>query len=238
MKHPFKTSWRLSAALFCLMSATSAYAGVEVVPLRTNVVDSKRETTISIENKGSGPELIQIWATPHEVLGLYAKDEKPPFIFSPPLFKIDAGQTQKVRVIYSGRPVTSEQMYRLNVQEVPQAPSGGGSSVQFAFRSVLPLVVRNEKMSRDGMIQAVKVLKWSLVNNALTVRNDSDYVFILDQIQVADEHLHLDKNNQLAINPHTQREIHLDKAVSASKVSYRWFNDAHIPQATESQLTP
>jgi len=237
MKRHFKRSWCFSAAFAGLIGVTSAHAGVEVVPLRTNVVDSKRETTISIENKGNGPELIQIWATPHEVLGPYAKDEKPPFIFSPPLFKIDAGQTQKVRVIYSGNPVTSEKMYRLNVQEVPQSPSGGGSSVQFAFRSVLPLAVRNEKMSRDGMVQALKSLQWTLTNDALAVRNDSDYVFILDQIQVAGEYLHLDKNNQLAINPHTQREIHLDKALIANKVTYRWFNDAHIPQATESPLT-
>lgn len=219
--------------------AHAAFAGVEVVPLQTNIVDTQHETTFSVVNKGDKPMLVQVWATPHETIG--KKGEKVPVLFSPPLFRVDPGVTQKVRAIYTGGAVKDQQLYRLDVQEVPEAPKTGGAVVQFAFRHVLPLTVGNAQMDSEDMAKAVGALKWYLHDGKLTLQNNSVYAMIFGHVKIGTSEIRLDGNNQFTVAPHTSRTIpaadYSGKPVQpGQKVSYQWFNAMHVPVAAQSDL--
>lgn len=217
------------------------HAGVEIVPLQTNVVDSEKEATLTVENKDVKAILVQVWATPHEIVGDHG--EKVPLVFSPPLFKLEPGATQKVRVIYLGGPVVDQKLYRLDVQEVPQAPEKGGAVVQFAFRHILPLTISNKRMTREAMEDAEKSLKWSMGGGNLKLENPTPFVFVIDQITIGESKIKLDENNQFTVSANSSRVI---KAVdvqgkipraSGNEVKFRWFNDMHVPVDAVSEYS-
>lgn len=96
---------------------------------------------------------------------------KPPFVVTPPLFLLRAGEENTLRVAWSGEALARdrESLFTLSIAAIPSGKTGA-NSVQMAFRSALKLIYRPVGLIGDPQ-QAYRHLVWNLTADGLTVRN-------------------------------------------------------------------
>ncbi|RDS84386.1 hypothetical protein DWU99_10520 [Dyella psychrodurans] len=184
----FSNLARLFAAT-CLMALFCAPVQADIVINGTRVIypAKEREVTVQLTNdEKTDPRLVRAWIddgdtskTPDQI--------DVPFTLTPPMFRLDAGKGQALRVIYTksdyhGKPLPAdkESVFWLNVLAVPPKPAGKASenTVQFAFRTRIKLFFRPDGLAGQPDA-APRQLKWKLVSDgaaqALEVYNPSAY---------------------------------------------------------------
>ncbi|EJC6256615.1 TPA: pili/flagellar-assembly chaperone [Klebsiella aerogenes] len=109
---------------------------------------------------------------------------KPPFVVTPPLFLLRAGQENTLRVAWSGEALARdrESLFTLSIAAIPSGKTGA-NSVQMAFRSALKLIYRPVGLIGDPQ-QAYRHLVWNLTADGLTVRNPGPYYVTLFSTRV------------------------------------------------------
>ncbi|KRG52535.1 fimbrial biogenesis chaperone [Stenotrophomonas beteli] len=165
----------IMATLAVAMSfgAFRAEAGVVISGTRVVFPAEKREVSVRLENNGEIPSLVQAWIDNGEGTANDAGAAKVPFLIRPPIFRIDGGRSQVLRVVHSGEPMPQdrESLYYFNVLDVPanKAPAsdGGAPEVRLIVRTQLKLFYRPKGLSREGAQQAPRKLKWSVVKDDL-----------------------------------------------------------------------
>lgn len=147
-------------AALCLQ----AQANVVVTGTRVVYKADEKEVTIRLNNEGGTPSLVQMWldngdpaATPDSA--------KVPFVMTPPLFRLDPGKAQAVRLTYTQEPLPSdrESIFWLNVLDIPPKPekSAGDNNLQIALRSRLKVFFRPGGLPGNAA-EAPRQLRWSL----------------------------------------------------------------------------
>jgi chaperone protein EcpD len=148
----------------CLMGR--AEASVVIGGTRVVYPARSKEVTIKLNNEGAEPALVQVWldsgdqnATPDTA--------NVPFTIVPPIFRIDPGKGQAVRVMYTGEPLATdkETLFWVNMLEVPPkaASSSDHNLLQFAFRTRIKFFFRPAGLPGDAS-SAPDKLVWKLVN--------------------------------------------------------------------------
>lgn len=109
---------------------------------------------------------------------------KQPFVVTPPLFLLRAGQENTLRVAWSGEALAQdhETLFTLSIAAIPSGKTGV-NSVQMAFRSALKLIYRPVGLTGDPQ-QAYRQLAWNLTADGLTVRNAGPYYVTLFSTRV------------------------------------------------------
>nr|WP_199043643.1 fimbria/pilus periplasmic chaperone [Dyella sp. ASV24] len=177
--------------------AVRSQASVVIGGTRVIYPAQDKEVTVKLTNEGTKPALVQIWlddgdekATPDTA--------KVPFTVAPPLFRMDAGKGQAVRLLYTKEPLATdkETLFWVNVLEVPPkaANSDDRNLLQFAFRTRIKLFFRPNGLQGD-VADAPSKLTWKLIpaadgkGLALQVNNPTPYHvnFAHVGIQVADK---------------------------------------------------
>ncbi|MGE8475823.1 MAG: molecular chaperone, partial [Paraburkholderia hospita] len=117
-----KTMGRLLAGVgvACALFAGVAQASVTIGGTRVVYPLDQREVTVKLNNDSRAPSLVQVWMDDGNV-DTKPGDSKAPFVITPPIFRMDAGKSQTLRVMYSGDalPQDRESVYWLNVLDVP-----------------------------------------------------------------------------------------------------------------------
>ena len=175
--------YAMAGALLCAgMFASRADASVVIGGTRVVYPAQDKEVTIKLTNEGSKPALVQVWldsgddkSTPDTV--------KVPFTVSPPIFRMDAGKGQAVRVVYTKEPLATdkETLFWVNVLEVPPKEADDSRNLlQFAFRTRIKMFFRPPGLPGNANTAPEK-LSWKLVNGeggkgvALQVTNPTPY---------------------------------------------------------------
>lgn len=133
------------AGLLALAAATASAKGqLQVRPTQVEVPVGASATRLVLANTGDRPLTAQVrvfaW-TQADGDDRLAKTEL--VQLSPPIVQLAAGAEQLVRVVAQGAPPAGrDATYRLVVDELPTADSGGGSGISLRMRYVLPLYVR------------------------------------------------------------------------------------------------
>ena len=173
----------------CLMALVAPPVRADIVINGTRVIyfEKDREITVQLSNdEKTAPRLVRAWIDGGDVNKTPDQIDVP-FTLTPPIFRLDAGKGQALRVIYTrsdyqGKPLPAnkESVFWLNVLAVPPKLAGKASenTVQFAFRTRIKLFFRPEGM--PGQADAAPgQLKWKLVadgaGQALEVTNPSAY---------------------------------------------------------------
>jgi P pilus assembly chaperone PapD len=177
----------LSAALgVALLSGMHAEAGVLVGATRVVFDGKKREASLSVKNEEKIPFVVQTWLDN----GDDQRKDGTPFVVTPPIFRLDPGKENILRVMYSGQgaPTDRESVYWLNVQEIPPAPEQE-NVLQIAVRSRVKLFYRPKGLGGDP-VQAAEQLQWHINPDSktgkvkLVARNDSAYHVNLAEIKL------------------------------------------------------
>jgi len=104
-------------SLLGLLGLQSAQAGVIVGGTRIIYDASKKEASIAVKNpEKTAPYLIQSWIENYP----QPTADKAPFIMTPPLFRLDAGKENIVRIIRTGGnlPEDRESVFWANIKSI------------------------------------------------------------------------------------------------------------------------
>lgn len=179
-------------ALTLALFGITAHASVVINNTRIIYPQNDKEVTVRLESKNEAPVLIQAW--------LDSGDEHStpeaaaiPFIATPPIFRMEPGKQQVVRLAYTGAdlPSTQESLFWFNLLEVPAQSQDAQQSnqLQLAFRSRIKLFFRPPNLPYDVEAAPAK-LQWRRVSTeqgqALEVYNPSPYHVTFDQIELLD----------------------------------------------------
>lgn len=222
-----------------------AYANLVITGTRVVYNSTAREVTVRMNNPSQAPSLAQVW--------IDRGDEKStpntadaPFLIMPPIFKVNPGKSQTVRITYTGEPLPQdkESVFWLNLLDVPPMPNSeemaSQNYLQVAIRSRIKLFYRPIDLPGTPEEAADKIT-WQLVtqgkNYALRGSNSSVYnvSFNKTEIQTAGK---IYKSEGGMIAPGASTDFIL-KGMTASpqgkaSVHYETINDygAVVPHTT------
>ncbi|EFQ65622.1 MULTISPECIES: fimbrial biogenesis chaperone [Pseudomonas] len=183
---------KLIALTLALFVSASVHASVVINSTRIVYPQNAKEVTVRLESKNQSPVLIQAWlddgnehSTP-ELGGI-------PFVATPPIFRMEPGKQQVVRLAYTGEalPSTQESLFWFNVLEVPSQSQGAQerNQLQLAFRSRIKLFLRPPNLPY-AVEDAPAKLQWRRIateqGQALEVYNPTPYHVTFEQIDVVD----------------------------------------------------
>ena len=172
--------------------STATFGGVIISGTRHIYPEQHREISIQVTNDDlNSPRLVQVWLD----RGRAPELSDVPFSLAPPVFRIDAGKGQVVRLVYTREPLPldRESLFWLNVLEVPPrltdaAPEGTRNYLRFAFR------IRTKVFFRPAQLpgkpdDAIAQLRWSLrrgpQGTLLQVDNPSAYHVTFHEVALA-----------------------------------------------------
>ncbi|MBB1202349.1 molecular chaperone LpfB [Enterobacteriaceae bacterium 89] len=145
-------------------------AGVAVGATRVIYNASKKEASITVQNKSQKEDfLVQTWID--DANG----NKKTPFIMTPPLFELDAGKNNILRIVKVKEtlPQDRESVYWVNIKSIPpHNEENTGNVLQIAVRTRLKLFYRPAGLQGDPVSDAKQML-FSCQGNQLKITNPS-----------------------------------------------------------------
>ncbi|WP_211454714.1 fimbrial biogenesis chaperone [Collimonas antrihumi] len=115
----------------CLTGLLSAPAQADIVFSKTRAIYpmQEREITVTLSNENAtAPRLMQAWIDDGDINGAPEQIDVP-FTLTPPVFRMEAGKSQALRVVYAREdgkgkalPKDKESVFWLNVLAVPPRP--------------------------------------------------------------------------------------------------------------------
>lgn len=206
----------LLAALLVMTSV--AQAGVVIGGTRLIYDGGKKESSLSVSNPDKVPYLIQSWV---ETTGGGA--EKAPFMITPPLFRLDGGQENVLRVVRAGGnlPSDKESLYWMNIKSIPSASKESNqNTLQIAVKTRIKLIYRPQGLKGVPEESAEK-LTWHRNGNNLQVSNPTPFYMNFQQIKVAGK----DVKDVTYVAPMSSASFALPAGVSSGNVSWKIISD-------------
>ncbi|MCU6278856.1 molecular chaperone [Enterobacter quasiroggenkampii] len=208
----------LLVLLCSIFSSTffNANATVNIGGTRLLYDGAKKEVSLSVHNPDSTPYLIQT-----VVDNLTNDQKKPPFIITPPLYRLDAGKENLMRVIMSGSlPQDKESMYWLRVKAIPSAPREK-NTLQIAVATSIKLIYRPTALKDINVEKESEKLTWRASGNKLEITNPTPCFINFNEIIIAGKKL---KNVSYAA-PGTTTTIEIPEGVNKGNLQYSVISD-------------
>lgn len=169
------------AAIILLVPAHAVAGSFRAMPLRL-YIDSKSKTEVlRVVNEGDESVTVQIdaksWS--HDDDGRDSYGDAPDIVVFPRMATIDKGETQIIRIGYSGAPAVMEKTYRLFVQELPVSKPGE-MALKFALTMSLPVFVAPDTALNDWSAEAVGLAQESL---QVKVKNSGNRHVMVNKIK-------------------------------------------------------
>lgn len=157
------------ASLYFYLSAMAMADGMQPETTVVVLYEEDAEATITIKNTDPGPALL------HSVVENIPEDLEPLLIVTPPITRVEGGDTQLVRFIGTSKvPLKTQRLKRVSFEGIPQASVPGGATIGITLRQNLPLILHPQGLPRHQT--PWELLKWKREGERLTVHNDSAYV--------------------------------------------------------------
>ncbi|END9508200.1 molecular chaperone [Escherichia coli] len=210
------------AILFLLAGWVNQSLAGGILLERTRVVydGSKKEAALPVTNRSDKlPYLLQSW-----VENIY-DSSRGPFIITPPLFRLDAGDNSSLRIIKTdgNLPRDKESLFYINVRAIPavdKKETQDKNLLTLVFKTRIKLFYRPSEI--DGRpSDAYKGLKFSRKNNQLEIYNPSAYYVVFSGLAVGKADF-TDKIEFIAPGEHKQLPLPL---VSENIVKWAAIND-------------
>jgi chaperone protein EcpD len=180
---------KIAVVLLLGASAASSWASVIIHGTRVIFPSSEKEVSVRLSNEGVSPGLVQVWMDAGDI-SAKPDETKVPFILTPPLFRIEPGKGQTLRMIHTREPLPQdkETVFYLNLLEVPPRPveleEENANFMQMAFRTRIKVFYRPKALdSQEAYYKGPTQFAWAVVREgsgyALEVRNPTPYYFSL-----------------------------------------------------------
>jgi chaperone protein EcpD len=189
---------KFSKHVLCLLAVAgllcvgTAQANVVIGGTRVIFPADQGETTLRLSNLGKQPALVEAWIDEGNTQST-PNTTHAPFLITPPLFRMDAGRDQSLRILFTGNPAKlpadRESLFWLNVLEIPPRPKNAQKKnlLQFAVRSRLKLFYRPAKLPGNPL-KAPDKLVWTTTRSAdgvaLHVHNPTPYYITITHVSL------------------------------------------------------
>lgn len=229
-------SRRLVLTMTLMAACGSALASMTISGTRVIFPETEREVIVRTNNKGHSPTLVQVWVDDGNT-NANLNQVKVPFLVTPPVFRVEPGKGQSVRMIYNGMslPEDRESVFWFNMLEIPPKAKddGTGQKLELAFRTRIKIFYRPKAIEKSNSEFEKNKLQWDVVNDeqrgkGIKVTNQTPYYFSFDSASVISQ----GKRIALAVDmvaPSSARIFYpKNKLTSAEKISgleYRQIND-------------
>ncbi|MCP2006233.1 UNVERIFIED_ORG: P pilus assembly chaperone PapD [Buttiauxella agrestis ATCC 33320] len=214
-------SIKLTSFIACVfviggMAPFVSEAAISMSGTRLIYNEDSKETPLTIHNTDDGSIfLIRSW--------IDNTNGKIPFTITPPLFRIDSGQENSIRVSKADTSTLSkgkETLFWLNVMAIP--PQGGqkGDKLQFTLNNKIKLIFRPSSLNNKQSVQtAYTKLKFTKRTSSIRIDNPTPYYVNIFQMKIDNV---LVKEKGLTIPPLGGVEI---DQTAGSKVTWSAIND-------------
>ncbi len=243
----------LALAALTLTTSFTTQASVIITGTRVVYPANQKEVTIRFENKNQKPALVQVWLDKGDE-NVAPEQARVPFLATPPLFRMEPGKQQVVRLAYTGEPLPTDQesLFWLNMLEVPPKvqESQESNQLQLAFRTRIKVFFRPRDLPYQPA-QAVEKLRWRLVSSdqgqALEVHNPTPYHLNFDSVElVATDQRHAKPVGQTGpenmVNPQANNRFPLPSLKSPAKagarVEFQTIDDYGARHSHQAQVSP
>lgn len=182
------------AATMIAFASMSGVADASVVIAGTRVVfpAAGGEITVRLNNNGEQPALVEAWLDDGDAAST-PDSAHVPFLITPPLFRMNPGKGQSLRIVHTGEPLPTdrESLFWLNVLEIPPKPENvtgeAQNTLQFAVRSRLKFFYRPAQLTTDPL-KAAEQISWTVttdgVGYALVAHNPAPYYITFSKLAV------------------------------------------------------
>ncbi|HGY3717287.1 TPA: molecular chaperone [Citrobacter gillenii] len=213
----------MSVLRFCMLplfvlavGITTAHAGVSIGGTRVIYDGGKKEASLSVNNPDSIPYLIQSWIEAQS-----NTTEKVPFIITPPLYRLDKGQQNVMRIIRAGNlPEDRESLFWLNIKSIPSTERKD-NTLQIAIKTRIKLIYRPVGLNRATPGEQADKLRWKFEGKFIQVTNPSAYFINFNEISVADKKV----ENVTFVAPGSTASFLMPEGVTGGRVIFRIIND-------------
>jgi len=198
--------------------AFHAQAGVIVGGSRVVYEASKKEVSLSVKNPEENTTyLVQAWVD-NELPGNTAKA---PFIITPPLYRLDAGQENLQRIVFTGGnlPTDRESVFWLNIKSLPAIEKSDANRLLISVNTRIKLFYRPTKLSSQAG-DAYKQLRFSQLGNTLHITNPTPYYVSLRELTVGEKNV--DDAGMVPPKGEVSRTL---PAGMAGKITWKAIND-------------
>jgi P pilus assembly chaperone PapD len=202
------------------LALQTAHAGVVVGATRVIYNGGQREASLNINNpEQKTPYLIQSWVenTPK------GDRAKSPFLVTPPLFRLDAGQENILRIVRTGGqlPEDQESVFWLNVVSIPASEESDKNQLQITVKTQIKLFYRPEGLSDRLAAEAYKALEFKRIGNQLQAHNPTPYHVSFYALKYGEQGIESAK----MIAPNSTQRWTLPEASRAGSVSWQAITD-------------
>lgn len=208
----------LISLLLLSLTVSAAQAGVVIGGTRLIYDGGKKESSLSVNNPDKTPYLIQSWV---EATGGGA--EKAPFMITPPLFRLDGGQQNVLRVIRAGGNLASdkESLYWMSIKSIPASEKKEGqNTLQVAVKTRLKLIYRPDGVK--GVPENVAdQLKWQRNGNQLQVTNPTPFYMNFQTVALGGKEL----KEPTYVAPMSTASFALPAGASGSSITWKIISD-------------
>ncbi|SEQ76891.1 chaperone protein EcpD [Rosenbergiella nectarea] len=232
MRQAIRISVKGLALIFLVTSGlwSHCYAGVTLTGTRIVFLEGQQEKIVRTSNKGERPALVQVWVDEGQST-VEGTELETPFMAIPPLFRMEPGKGQSIRVRYLGQdlPTDRESVFWFNLLEIP--PDGGGEApserLSLAFKTRIKLFYRPASLTESSADQGAKI-QWKLGQNGeLVVANPTPYYLSFYSVGLSAG----GRTQELALSmlkPFSEQKIILPSAVRNkifNKINFELIND-------------
>jgi P pilus assembly chaperone PapD len=178
--------WMKSALLVGLIAISaiqSAQAGIIVGGSRVIYEAKSKEVSLQVKNpEKQSVYLIQTWVDNEKE----QNTSKTPFIITPPLFRLDAGQENLLRIVFtgSGLPTDRETAYWLNVKSIPSVEKTDKNRLLISVNTRIKMFYRPSGLNKESAGQAYKQLTFRQQGNMLHMTNPTPYYVSFSELTV------------------------------------------------------
>jgi P pilus assembly chaperone PapD len=208
-----------SLALIALLMVSSLAQGSVVLGGTRVIYDAgKKESNISVKNLSERPFLVQ-----SGVKNNGNNSARPPFIVTPPLFRLDGKKENVLRIIHTGSklPQDRESLFWLNVKAIPSSSNSDANTLHIAVNTQIKLLYRPKDLPSNPD-DAAKVLNWQVDGNQLKVTNDSPYYINFHSVKINGDSI----DSATMAPPKSITAFKLSKSVKiGSEISWKIIND-------------
>lgn len=217
-------------SLFFIMQV--AFAGMTISGTRIIFPANEREYTVRTNNRGNTPLLVQVWVDDGRT-DADINNYKVPFTVTPPVYRVEPGKGQSVRLIYNGMnlPEDRESVFWFNMLEIPPVDESAVKTdrLELAFRTRVKIFYRPVTLKSTGL-QQIDQFKWAVISTdkGIRVTNPTPYHLSLDSAYISSGSTKTALTNDM-IPPFSTKELRLApkalRPATINSVTLRVIND-------------
>lgn len=193
--------------------------GIQIGRTRIVYEAGKKEISLPLINKDSIlPWLVQSWTDTGD------GKTRGPFIVTPPLFRLDPGKEQSLRIAWNGAalPENKESLFYMNIRTIPATAKEDDQKnvLRLIYKTRLKLFWRPKGL-KGTPSETCQQLRFTRSGKMLTVVNNGDFYSIFDNLRLGNTKI----ESADLVSPQSSVNLPVPDGATGTSVTWRCITD-------------